>query len=71
MQNIWVCCYSLGEQGKNLVGKAKVLSKVAGWKVKVLSHAGRTMLIRAVDTAMPLFCMSTFMLPKGWSEEID
>lgn len=51
--------------------KNKVLSKVAGWKMRALSLVGRTTLIKAVATAMPLYSMSTFLLPRGWCEEID
>lgn len=51
--------------------KSKVLSKVAGWKMRSLSQARRTMLIKVVATAMPLYCMSSFLLPRGWYEEID
>lgn len=51
--------------------KEKVLTKIAGWKMRTLSQAGRTTLIKAVATAMPLCCMSTFLLPRGWYEDID
>lgn len=36
-----------------------------------LSLAGRTTLIRVVATAMPLYSVSIFLLPKGWCEDID
>lgn len=48
-----------------------MLSKVAGWKMRTLSQAGRTTLIKAVATAMPFYCMSTFLLSKGWCGKID
>lgn len=51
--------------------KAKVLSEVAGWKMHALFLAGRTTLIRAVATSMPLYSVSIFLLPKGWCEDID
>lgn len=51
--------------------KAKVLSKVASWKVRALSQAGRTTLIKSIAAAMLLYCMSTCLLPKGRCEEID
>lgn len=51
--------------------KSKVLSKVAGWKMRSLSQAGRIVLIKVVATALPVYCMSTFLLPRGWCEDID
>lgn len=51
--------------------KSKVLSKVWGWKMRSLSQAGRTVLIKSLATAMLLYSMSTFLLPKGWYEDID
>ncbi|KAB1208753.1 hypothetical protein CJ030_MR6G005862 [Morella rubra] len=51
--------------------KEKVFSKVADWKMRTLSQAEHTTLIKAVATAMPLYCMSTFLLPKCWCLEID
>lgn len=51
--------------------KAKVMSMVAGWKVRTLSQAGRATLIKSVAIAMPIYCMSTFLLPNGWCAEID
>lgn len=51
--------------------KNKVMAKVAGWNMRSLSQAGRTTLIKVVATAMPLYNMSTFLLPKGWCEEND
>lgn len=48
--------------------KSKVLSKVGGWKMRKmrsLSQAGRTVLIKSLATAMLLYSMSTFLLPKG------
>ncbi|KAB1220206.1 hypothetical protein CJ030_MR1G016584 [Morella rubra] len=51
--------------------KTKVLSMVVRWKMKALSQAGKSVLIRAVATAMPFYGMFTFLLPKGWCKEID
>lgn len=51
--------------------KQKVLSKVARWKVRALSLAGRTTLIKAVASALQLYSMSIFFLPKTWCHDID
>lgn len=48
-----------------------MLQKIAGWKAKTLSQAGRTTLTKPVASALPQYCMSTFLLPKGWCENID
>lgn len=47
------------------------MQKVAGWKMRTLSQAGRTTMIKAVALALPQYCMTTFLLPKGWCEDID
>lgn len=36
-----------------------------------LSQVGRKTLIKAVARAMPLCCVSTFLLPRGWCEDIN
>lgn len=51
--------------------KDKVLSNVKGWKVKVLSQAGHATLIKTMARVMPIYCMSSFLLPKGWCDAID
>lgn len=48
-----------------------MLSKIAGWKSKVLSQAGRTTLIKAVATSMPIYHMANYLMPKDWCHEID
>lgn len=54
---------------KNL--QAKVASRVAGWKAKILSQPRRTMLIQAVATSLPSFFMAIFLLPKEVLRSID
>jgi hypothetical protein len=49
----------------------RVLQKIEGWKAKVLSQAGRTALIKAVATAIPSYCMSSFLLPKTLCASLD
>lgn len=51
--------------------KDEVQRKVASWKAKTLSQAGRTVLIQSVATALPSYFMSVFLLPKGLCHSID
>ncbi|XP_060974510.1 uncharacterized protein LOC133039622 [Cannabis sativa] len=50
--------------------KEKILSKIEGWRCKLLSQAGRATLIRTVAQSIPLYSMSSFLLPK-WIGEGD
>ena len=43
--------------------KERVWSKLKGWKEKLLSQAGREILIKAVAQAIPTYSMSCFKLP--------
>ena len=38
--------------------------RVQGWQNRLLSQAGKEILIKAVGQAIPAYCMGTFMLPK-------
>ncbi|KAB1219217.1 hypothetical protein CJ030_MR3G001300 [Morella rubra] len=51
--------------------REKVLKKLAGWQSKVLSQAGRTLLLRSTAAAMPQYHMASLLLPKTWCEELD
>ena len=42
-----------------------VLKKMQGWKLKLLSHAGREILIKAVVQAIPSYAMGCFLLRKS------
>ncbi|RVX23698.1 putative mitochondrial protein [Vitis vinifera] len=43
----------------------------SGWQSKLLSQAGKEILIKAVGQAIPSYCMSTFLLPISLSEELQ
>uniref|UniRef100_A0A803PUB8 RNase H type-1 domain-containing protein n=1 Tax=Cannabis sativa TaxID=3483 RepID=A0A803PUB8_CANSA len=51
--------------------KDKVLAKIEGWRCKLLSQAGRATLIRSVAQSVPMYSMSSFLLPKGLCRELD
>ena len=51
--------------------KERVWSKLQGWKEKLLSQAGREILLKAVVQAIPTFAMGCFKLPIGLCDEIE
>ena len=51
--------------------KKRVWSKLQGWKEKLLSQAGREILLKDVVQAIPTFAMSCFKLPTGLCDEIE
>ncbi|XP_028118943.1 uncharacterized protein LOC114316485 [Camellia sinensis] len=48
----------------------KVRSKLAGWKRKMLSFAGRLILVKSVTSALPVFYLSLFRMPEGVAKEL-
>uniref|UniRef100_A0A2N9EQ08 Reverse transcriptase domain-containing protein n=1 Tax=Fagus sylvatica TaxID=28930 RepID=A0A2N9EQ08_FAGSY len=65
----------------SLVGKEKIIcfsqikervwSKIKGWKEKLLSQAGREILIKAVVQAIPTYTMNCFKLPVKLCQDIE
>ncbi|XP_065636040.1 uncharacterized protein LOC136070259 [Quercus suber] len=51
--------------------RERVWHKIQGWKEKLLSQAGREILIKAVIQAMPTFTMGCFKLPKNLCKDIE
>lgn len=51
--------------------KERVWRKIQGWKEKLLSRAGKDILIKAVAQAIPSFAMSCFDLTKTLCDEIS
>lgn len=50
--------------------KAKVIDRVADWKEKMLSLAGKEVLLKAVVMALPAYVMSCCRLPRGLCKSI-
>ena len=50
--------------------KEKLARKLAGWKEKLLSRAGKEILIKVVAQAVPTYTMSCFKLLDSICEEL-
>ena len=50
--------------------KDKLSKKLAGWKGKLLSKAGKEVLIKAVAQAIPTYTMSCFKIPDSFCDEL-
>jgi hypothetical protein len=51
--------------------KKKVWSRIEGWQEKLLSKAGKEIMIKAVAQAIPTYTMPCFDLTKGLCVEIS
>ena len=51
--------------------KQKIAKKLQGWKGKLLSQAGREILIKSVAQAIPVYTMSCFRIPDNLCTEIN
>jgi hypothetical protein len=51
--------------------KDRVWQRLQGWKEKLLSQAGREVLIKAVIQAIPTYAMSVFRFPLGLCSELS
>ncbi|GKV09906.1 hypothetical protein SLEP1_g21339 [Rubroshorea leprosula] len=50
---------------------SKIGRKLAGWKNRFLSLGGHIVIINSVLTSLPVFLMSTYLLPDGVIKKID
>ena len=48
----------------------RIWSKLKGWKEKMMSQAGREILIKVVAQAIPIYAMGCFLLPKGLLKDL-
>ena len=58
------------KEGFNFI-KEKIWRKLQGWEGKLLSQAGREVLIKAVIQAIPTYAMGCFKLPLGLCHDIE
>lgn len=49
----------------------RLVSKLSGWKSKLLSIAGRVTLIKSVTSAIPSYIMQLFLLPLNFCVKLD
>ena len=49
---------------------ANLAKKLAGWKEKLLSKAGKEVLIKVVAEAIPTYTMSCFKIPDSLCDEM-
>ncbi|XP_062014625.1 uncharacterized protein LOC133731216 [Rosa rugosa] len=50
--------------------KERLTKKLVNWKAKILSSAGKEILIKAVAQTMPLYAMNCYLLPKTLCDDI-
>ena len=50
--------------------KEKLAGKLTGWKEKLLTKAGKEVLIKAVAQVIPTYAMSCFKIPNSLCDEM-
>jgi hypothetical protein len=51
--------------------KDRIWNRISCWSSKMLSQAGKEVLIKSVAQAIPSYCMGVFLLPTSIGDEID
>ncbi|KAF4348477.1 hypothetical protein G4B88_030126 [Cannabis sativa] len=69
MGNLFVFKRRKKEDYMNL--KNRMLQKLEGWRMRLLSYAERLTLIKTVAAAMPVYMMSTNKIPLSTCRELD
>ena len=72
MSNIWAYHLWL-EEGRNKasISLKKRFGEITKWEGKLMSQAGREVLIKAVIHTIPTFAMGCFKLPVGLCHDIE
>ena len=72
MKPTWVYLHLWEDQRRILLLSLirEFANKVSGWKEKILTLAGKEILIKSVAQAVPSYTMSCFLLPKNLCEEL-
>lgn len=63
----------IGQSKKRIFGylKERASKRIQGWQAKLISQAGKTVLIRNVAQSIPVYTMSCFLLPKTLCQELE
>jgi hypothetical protein len=50
--------------------KDRIWNRITSWSSKLLSQAGKEVLIKSMAQAIPSYCMGVFLLPTSIGDEI-
>ena len=51
--------------------RERLWNRLQGWQSKLLSQAGREVLVKTIAHAIPTYCMSSFLIPISLCEELE
>lgn len=63
----------VGRSKKQVFGfvKDKICKRLQGWKSKSISRAGKSIVIKNVAQSISSYCMSCFLVPKSFCQELE